>query len=743
MKNDAKWITSPMYPGKASYSYRKAFCIEKPVKHATFCVSSMGIYVTYMNGERVGKNVLAPGWTSYDERVQYQTYDVTGLLKEKNKIEINVGPGWAFSRIDCSEEYGQPSLIAWMEIAYTDNTTEYLHTDTDWEVYTSETLFSDLYDGEIVDKTAPVIRIGAATLTDVHTKLVPQVGEWICEQERLAPIKLIHTPIGEMVLDFGQNMTGYVEVSVKGERGHRIVLHFAEVLDKDGNFYNENYGTAKNEVVYVLSGKEDVFKPCYSFQGFRYVRLTEYPFDAVNLDIFRAVVVHSDIKRTGHFRCGNAKINQLYHNIIWGQKSNYLDIPTDCPQRDERLGWLGDAQIFCRTAAINFDVELFFRKWLGDVMLEQSTNGAVYGTAPQRRGCKGIYISAGWGDAICIIPWEIYLAYGNIEILQECFPAMKKWVDYIRSQGPEEYLWLGGAHFGDWLAMDGGNGSLLGSTSCNMIATAFFAHSTDILIRAGKVLGKNMEEYSDLHENIVSRFRAYFMEGGMPKEVLSDVEYLRNYNSPISDTRCGLTQTGLVLILHFGLCTDEERPALAHKLASMIYENDCRITTGFLGTPYILHALSENGYIDLAYQLLLQEKSPSWLYSVCHGATTMWEHWDSILEDGSFWSAEMNSFNHYAYGAVYDWIFGVAAGIKPVAAAPGYKKVLIQPHPDIRLGFVEVTYASRIGEIRVYWYYEGERVHYEISIPEGVTAELYLPSGLVETLSSGQHYFAE
>lgn len=743
MNKIAKWITSPVDPKKASYTYRKDFYINKTIIKATLYISAMGIYVPYLNSKRVGENVLAPGWTSYDERVQYQSYDVAELLREENEIEICVGTGWAYSRIDCEGGSGYPSVISWLKIEYVDGVSEVIFTDTDWEVYTSETIFSDLYDGETIDKTAPIVRIGYAVLADVHTNLIPQEGEWICEQERISPVEIIHTPAGDMVIDFGQNMTGYVEMHVCGERGKKIVLRFAEVLDRDGNFYNDNYGTAKNEITYVLSGNKDVFKPCYTFQGFRYIKLVEYPFDEIDLQSFHAVVVHSDIKRTGHFDCGNPKINQLYHNIIWGQKSNYLDIPTDCPQRDERLGWLGDAQIFCRTAAINYDVERFFRKWIGDIIAEQTEDGAVYGTAPQRRGCKGHYISAGWGDAICIIPWEIYLAYGNIEVLRETFPAMKKWVDYMHREGPEEYLWLDGAHFGDWLAMDGGNGSLLGSTSCNLIASAFFAHSTDMLIRAGEVLGKNMAEYRMLHKNIVSRFRSYFMENGMPKEVLTDQEYLRNYNSPIQEKRRGMTQTALSLILHFGLCTKEERPALADKLASMIIDNDCRMTTGFIGTPYILHALSENGYTELAYDLLMQEKSPSWLYSVCHGATTMWEHWDSILEDGSFWDAEMNSFNHYAYGAVYDWIFGVSLGIKPIEEAPGYKKVIISPHPDKRLGFAKASIASRNGEIRVYWKYDADKIRYEVDIPNGVTAELLLPSGRAERLFAGNHSFEE
>ena len=286
-------------------------------------------------------------------------------------------------------------------------------------------------------------------MSDVAAELIPQVGEFITENERLTPIALIHTPKGETVIDFGQNMTGYVEVQIKGNKGDRIVFHHAEVLDKDGNFYNDNYRSARNEITYILSGNNDTFKPSFSFQGFRYIKLIEYPFEEVDLNSFCAIVVHSDMKRTGDFRCGNEKINRLYHNIIWGQKSNFLDIPTDCPQRDERLGWTGDAQVFCRTAAINYDVEKFFEKWLGDVRLEQTEEGAVYGVVPACLRNRHTRISAAWGDAACIIPWQLYLAYGNKKILSNNFEMMKKWVDYLHSAGPEEFLWLGGLHYGD------------------------------------------------------------------------------------------------------------------------------------------------------------------------------------------------------------------------------------------------------------------------------------------------------
>ena len=518
-------------------------------------------------------------------------------------------------------------------------------------------------------------------------------------------------------------------------------MHHAEVLDRDGNFYTANYRSAKNENVYVCSGGDDIFKPSYTFQGFRYICLTEFPYDTVNPDDLRAIVVHSEMTRTGRFLCGNEKINQLYHNIVWGQKSNYLDIPTDCPQRDERLGWTGDTQVFCRTGAINYNVEKFFRKWMGDVALEQSPEGIVKGVVPAALKHGDTRTSAAWGDVACVVPWEIYLAYGNKADLKRNLPVMKKWVDFLHSAGPAEYLWLGGMHYGDWLAMDAGEDSYVGATSNDLIASAFFAYSTSLLVRAGEALGMDMTEYRTLYGKVRAAFRDYFLENGMPKDEFPYTEIRVNEHAPVDTVRKGVTQTALTLILHFDLCEESERPALAAKLVELIRANGNRMTTGFVGTPYLLHALSENGYTDVAYTLLMQEQNPSWLYSVCHGATTMWEHWNSLKEDGSFWSTDMNSFNHYAYGAVFDWIFGVACGIKPCADAPGYEKILIAPHPDRSLGFADASIDTKHGTVRVHWYYKEDRVAYEIEIPAGTTAVLTLPNRSPLTLVAGTYLF--
>lgn len=737
----AHWICSPRKTESAAVDFVKEWSPCKPIKCAVVTATALGIYNFYINSERVGDAVLTPGFTSYKKRVQYQTYDVTDMIAESNRFTFRVGKGWY---LDFSGYKGndytfgdRTALSACIDISYCDGTSEKLYTDSAWQVFTTPVLFSEIYNGETVDLTAPVISLGNAVCDNtVNTELVEQQGELIKEQERIAPIDIIHTPKGETVIDFGQNMAGYVEIRIKGKRGERIALTHAEVLDSDGNFYTENLRKARNKNVYVLSGGEDVFKPAFSFQGFRYIRLDEFPELEPEKAFFTAIAVHSDMKRTGYFSCGNSKLNQLYHNIVWGQKSNYLDIPTDCPQRDERLGWTGDAQVFCRTAAINYDVKKFFTKWLDDVMLEQDADGAVHGIVPNVFFNGYLTrVSAAWGDVACIAPWQLWQAYGDKELLRHHFPMMKKWVDYIHSAGSEEFLWLEGNHYGDWLAMDGDPDEYVGATPTDYIASAFFVYSCSITVAAGRVLGEDISEYEWLYENALSAFRARYIRNGMP--VL--------YPNGVTDcalSECPETQTGYVLALYFKLCTEKERPAVAKRLVELIHENGDIMTTGFVGTPYILHALTENGYNDTAYGLLLQEKAPSWLYSVNHGATTMWEHWNSLKEDGSFWSADMNSFNHYAYGAVCDWLFGAVAGIMPDEADPAYHTVHIAPHPDQRLGFVNASIETKYGKVMSNWYYKGDTVYFEIEIPRGAKAEVTLPGFEKQALGSGAYQFA-
>ena len=744
--NAKHWIASPVDMGGSAVEFRHHFKVSKKVASATISVTAMGVYALYLNGKRLLDNgVLTPGFTGYTNHVQYQTYDVSAALATENDLTIAVAPGWAVGNMGYQHKTknfcDEVAAIGKLTIRYEDGSKSVIHTSRNFDVYSSPVVYSDIYMGETIDLCHKPKFLGKAVAKTVNTRLVPQVGELIKEQERIAAAELIIAPNGERVIDFGQNMTGYVEFRVKGKKGEKIRISFGEVLDRDGNFYNANYRSSRNEVEYILDGKQHVLKPVFSFQGLRYIRIDEYPNVDVDLADITAIVVHSELRRTGTFSCGNERVNQLYRNTVWGQKSNYLDIPTDCPQRDERLGWTGDTQVFSRTAALNFDVRRFMDKWLMDLRAEQEANGAVHGVCPSPflDGTYNTRVSAAWGDSACVVPWQMYMAYGDKKILADNFEMMKRWVDYLHSAGKEEFLWLGGNHYGDWLAMDAGGDYYHGATSYDLIASAYFAYSTSLVIKAGEALGKNVDEYRALYENVCRAFRAYFTNDGVPKE-----EVEMTFAKPGTDYGTIFpthpnTQTSLVLMLAFGLCRDEERPMLADMLVDLIKKNDGCMATGFVGTPLLLHVLSENGKTDVAYDLLMQSKSPSWLYSVDHGATTIWEHWNSIKEDGSFWSTDMNSFNHYSYGAVCDWLYGVACGVTP--AAPGYARVRIAPQPSRVLGNAQCALDTPKGRVESAWYYRDDMLRIECETPAGVPTEIVLPNGTTKQTNGGKYVF--
>lgn len=717
MLSDAKWISPPVPSDERCFVFGKKFNVTGRVKKAVLSVTAMGMYMAYVNSERADKGIFNPGFTSYNKRVQYQEIEIANLTEGENELNIVAAEGWAVGYLRLGENFRNHyadniAVLFSLDITYSDGKTEKVVSDEGTSVRTSHIIRSSLYHGETIDMTAKTECIGnAAVNTSFETLPIPMQGEYVTEHEKIAAAELIVTPKGEKVIDFGQNFSGYVQISAKGRRGSRIKISHAEVLDSDGNFYTENLRTARQQNEYVLSGcGTEVFKPCFSYQGFRYIRIDEFEANDFNLSDFTGIAVYSDIKRTGHFICRNDKVNRLYENVLWGQKSNFTDIPTDCPQRDERLGWCGDAQVFAKTAAINFDVERFFEKWLADLALEQHHDGAVPSIVPS--GGAKTRISAAWGDAAVICPWQIYMAYGNERILKNQFESMKKWVDYMHGFGDEEFLFIGGDGYGDWLGLDAPDGSLRGATSYDLIASAFFAYSTSLLIKAGNVIGRDMSGYERLYDGIVSAFRSKFLN--------TDAD---EYN----------TQTAYSLALCFDLADD--RKEMARRLAELIRKNGGKIATGFVGTPYVLYALSENGYADVAFDLLLSEEYPSWLYCVNHGATTIWEHWDGIRDDGGFWDSEMNSFNHYAYGSVFDWIFTVAAGITPKEG--GYRRIAVKPVTDRRLGFVDAGIDTRYGRVSVSWHYAKDGVRFEIAVPQNTVADIELPDGTRKTVGSG------
>lgn len=718
----ASFISCPDEWDKMCPVFQREFSSDGDISKATLYISALGVYTAYINGERVGDQVLTPGWTDYKIRVQYQTEDVTSLIKNgENLIEVSAGHGWFASRIGTPSTrkgtYGdKPHIIAALVIEHSDGSKDMLYTDGSWKVAKSGVIRSQIYDGETFDARVVPSDWQPAVISDKSVDLlIPQEGEDIKELRRTAAVELINTPAGETVIDFGQEITGYVEFTVTGKAGQTVQIEHAEILDSNGNFYNANYRSAEALVKYTLKDGTQTYKAHHTFYGFRYIRLTDWCED-VKLENFTAISVYSDMRRTGWFECGVPKVNKLFSNIIWGQIDNFLDVPTDCPQRDERLGWTGDAEVFCRTASINYDTRKFFKKWLHDLSSEQKAlDGIVPYIVPYLWDHRNH--SAAWGDAATVCPWEIYTAFADKEVLADQFDSMKAWVEYIRSQG-DEFLWNAGDHLGDWLGLDAPEGSYTGSTDKFLIATAYYYLSCTLLIKAGRVLGKDMSEYEKLGEGIKNAFNETYVCG--EGRLISD------------------TQTSYVLALDFGL-VDNKAP-FAKRLVELIEERGDALATGFVGTPYLLETLSENGYDEKAYTLLLREKYPSWLFSVNMGATTIWEHWDGMREDGSVWSTDMNSFNHYAYGSVAAWMYRYAAGIQLDEERPGYEHFFICPHPDKRLGYAKARYESNYGTIRSEWSYEGDAVKYCFEIPNGTTAEVTI-GGKTRTLGSGIWYF--
>ena len=694
IKNSA-WITVSQDTGDICPVFRKRFAAKKKIEKAELQITVLGVYHAEINGRRVGDFVLAPGWTSYTHRLQVQTYDVTALLQKENDLRVTVGRGWFRSPIpgwlnseDKQRRLNQPcGLIASLRICYADGTKETVPTEENWQWAKSRILFSEIYDGETCDaRIEPGDWQPVKPLKWTKDILIPQEGEAVRETERVAVKRIFKTPLGDTVVDFGQEVTGYAEITLNAHAGDEVLFDHAEVQDRDGNWYNENYRSARARARYICRDGRQTWHPQLTFFGFRYIRLLSWPGEA-KPENFTAIAVHSDMKRTGWLKSANAELNRLFSNIVWGQRGNFLDVPTDCPQRDERLGWTGDAQVFIKTACCLFDTERFFRKWLRDLAADQRESGEVGQVIPDvmPEGDS----SAAWGDAAVICPWQVYQTYGDKAVLEEQFDSMRKWVDFIGSVTKTPNLWTDHFHFGDWLGLDAPSGSYKGSSRDDFIASAFYAHSAELVVKAGKLLGRDVSAYEKLHRDILAAFRKTFTE----------------YK----------TQTEHVLAVRFGLAEDAQKAADA--LADMVKSDGVQLRTGFVGTPYILHVLSDYGHADLAWSLVLRREYPGWLYPVAKGATTIWEHWDGIREDGSFWSADMNSFNHYSYGAVADWVFEQAAGIRHAEDKPGFEELIYAPQPDARLGWLQARLETRHGTVSALWECREDGIRYELETP--------------------------
>ncbi len=705
----------------------KDFKVEKPLKEAFLIVTAHGLYQTSLNNVRIGEDELTPGWTSYNNRLLYQSYEVTEqIVQGTNTWSALVGAGWYKGDISyyrVHNFYGEYAAFSGeLILRYEDGSEESICTDSQFWGADSAILFSDIYDGEVYDarledwsgkdtgdtqEKCREVRI----VEQDKEKLYPQSGCTVQIHEKVAVKDIFTTPKGEVVLDFGQNISGWVHFRVNGQRDETVELVCFETLDSEGNVYTDNLRTAKQMIQYICNGKgEEEYHPHFTFQGFRYVWVKEYPGE-IYKDYFKALVLYSDMKETGIFSCSNPLLNQLQKNIVWGLKGNSIDIPTDCPQRDERLGWTGDVQVFCNTACYLMDMYEFYRKWLCDLTVDQQEDGAVSHVVPdvlklnQPDNFSG---ASGWGDAAVVLPWILYQETGDTAIIFQQYDSMKSWINFILNH-TEDGIYSFGPQFGDWLALDAEEGSYHGTTPTEYTSSAYFAYTCGLFVKMAGVIEKeeDCEKYNRIYEDTVRQFQGrYFLPDGQ-----MSIQ----------------TQTAHVLALCFGLVPKQYRKQTIDRLLVLLDQRGMHLSTGFLGTPFIMHVLSENGCLKEAYELLLKKDFPSWLYQVEQGATTVWEHWDGLKPDGSMWSADMNSFNHYAYGSIGKWLYEVCAGLKRDEKQPGYKHFYVEPHSGGGLWYAETRHLSEYGAIFVRWEIQGGYIVLDVEIPHNTTATIVLP----------------
>jgi len=738
----ARWIgppptTSDSLPSPSPL-LRGSFQVAERVRSARLYVTSLGLYEAYLNGQRVGDQLFTPGWTSYRRRLQYQTYDVTQLVRPgANVVGAMLGDGWYRGQLGF---FGQRNLYgprlglrAQLEIRYESGRTERIVSDTGWKTTPGPVLASDIYGGETYDARRELIGWTSAPFDDQGwaavalvdpppATLVATLSPPVRRVRELRPASIRRAPSGEMLFDLGQNFTGWARLTVTGPAGTTVTMRFGEVLDKGGNLYTANLRAAAQTDRYTLSGKSrEVYEPHFTFHGFRYVAVAGLPSQPDSTTI-TGIAVSSDLTQTGSLVTSDSLLNQLQRNIVWGQRSNFLDVPTDCPQRDERLGWTGDAQVFARTAAYNMDVNGFFAKWLGDVAADQDPSGSVPWVIPNPLGGDSVRFAgtAGWSDVAVIIPWTMYLTYGDRRLLERQYPSMRAWVDYARRRAGPDLIWTPGWQFGDWLALHSDDPSYPGATTgTDLIATAFLAHSTDLVSRTAAVLGRRNDA-----DSYQARFQA--LRDAFNREFVSTTGRVGEN-----------TQTAYALAIAFDLLPDSLIAAAAGRLARDVEARDHHLTTGFLGTPYLLHVLGATGHLGAAFALLTQRTYPSWLYPITRGATTMWERWDGIRPDSSFEDPGMNSFNHYAFGAVGDWMYQNIGGIDLDAAAPGYRHARIAPRPGAGLTTANASIETGYGKLSTAWKLEGQRFVLDVTVPANTSAEITMWDARLDDVREG------
>lgn len=699
-----RWVRGPR---PATYLTKTIQVVGTPNRSRIYA-SAKGLYALYVDGRRIGEDELRPGWTDYRRRIEYQAYDATALLKPgRHEITMVLGDGWYAGHVGLTgrENYGaKPMGLCQIEIQHRDGPTQVFGTDESWRVGEGPVRSNDLLMGENYDARIEFAATEAPLVEalDPTVPLVPTRGPAVRGLAELKTKQVTEPAKGVYIFDLGQNMVGWARLRVRGNRGDRVTLRFGEMLNPDGSLYTANLRGAKATDTYTLKGSDDeVWEPHFTFHGFRYVELTGYP-GKPSKDAVTGIVIGSDIRPTGTFECSSVLVNQLWHNIFWGQRGNYLEVPTDCPQRDERLGWMGDAQIFARTATYNNDVAAFMTKWLRDVVDAQSTEGGFSDVSP-RIGDLADGAPA-WGDAGVIVPWTMYQAYSDRRLLEDHYPSMKAWVEYIDAANPD-HLWIHRRNndFGDWLNVNA-------DTPREVLATAYFAHSTDLLMRAALELGKitDAKKYGALLEKTKQAFVASFVD---------------------KDGRVrGDTQTGYALALWFNLLPESLRGKAGERLIADIHARGDHLSTGFVGVGYLNPTLTSIGANDLAYKLLLTDTYPSWGYSIRQGATTIWERWDGWTEEKGFQDPGMNSFNHYALGSVGEWLYSTVLGIDLDPHSPGFREFILHPQPGPGMTWAKGSYDGLYGKIESEWRTEKGWIEMKISIPANTSASVVVPT---------------
>lgn len=797
----AKWIAADCEDKNIHHLLAKDFTVDKEIESARAYACGLGIYELEINGEKAGNEYLLPGYHCYDSNIEYQTFDVTDLLKNgANTVGMALGAGWYKGRLvftSLYDIYGDTmQAICELHIKFKDGTEQIITTDESWHSYRSPVQFSNIYDGEHYDSTKEICgwsspnctaEHGSVVTTDENRPLVARLSPKIVKKQEFAPVEIIRTERDEIVLDFGQNMTGWVEFNCREASGTQIKLSYSEVM-QNGCFYNDNLRTAKAEYNYIANGESRRVRPHFTFYGFRFVKIKGVT--NVKPEDFTACHIRSDIDPIGEIETDNPLVNRLFKNAMWGQFDNFLDVPTDCPQRDERLGWTGDAAVISSTACKNIYTPAFFHHFVSNLGLEQKMHGGVtpiFVPAPKNRKfpwlcaididsadfkntdendnagvsaalekypeIKAHYIelsdadkrkliadiksdyaytrmnangATAWSDAATMVPWAIFENFGDVNLLRREYPVMKTWVERMRDDDRKDGncgLWLRGQHFGDWLALD----RIDGDTQNPLGQTDMTYTASAFYYYSVTLLAKSAKAlgYADDQAE-------YEQLGEKIKKAFGEKFFNEDGTLKIYET-----QTACVLSLYFGLCPNSE--VIVATLKNLLEKNNYHLNTGFCGTPFLCLVLSKFGANDLAYTLLLNDDYPSWLYEVKMGATTVWERWNSILPDGSISGTGMNSLNHYAYGSIVDWMYRCMCGINPTEEAPGYKKTVIRPMPDPRVRFAKMKLDTAAGLYEIEWHYDGDKLNYNITLPFDCEAQVILPDNSSVTLQAGNH----